>query len=99
MSFIGCFIDVFPRRFLLFINKQTIIVLTDSIHSGYGKRKNKTKVIKMLQEFSRHLRTSASSGSVSGLVCVSCQSEINRPIKISSTSRHKKWSSLHKVTL
>jgi len=44
----------------------------------------------------RHLRTPASSGSVSGFVCVSCQSEINRPIKIACTSPgvNKKWSFL-----
>lgn len=32
------------------------------------------------------LRTSASSGSVSGFVCVSCQSEMNRAIKITLTA-------------
>lgn len=37
----------------------------------------------MLQQIQEDiLRTSASSGSVSGFVCVSCQSEINRAIKI-----------------
>lgn len=49
----------------------------------------------------RHLRTPASSGSVSGFVWVSCQSEINRPIKIAcaSMSVNKKWSFLSMLLL
>jgi len=81
----------------MFINKLTNAVFWQTRDGGtnacVGKRKNKSQgnqimLPKIIQ--CRHLRTPASSGSVSGFVWVSCQSEINRPIKIDCKSRSKK---------